>query len=76
MAESDFKGGAGGTSDRKQVSTKTAKKVVEQQSPKHELKEDSPDSENNSKEFAELTPSRKSARTAGKTFKYILCPSY
>lgn len=66
----DFKGGAGGTNDRKPDSIKTAKKVVEQQSPKLELEEDSSDSQNKSREFLELTPSRKSARTAGKTFKF------
>lgn len=66
----DFKGGAGGPSDTKRDSIKTAKKVVEQPSPKFELEEDSSDSQNKSKEFLELTPSRKSARTAGKTFKF------
>ena len=67
----DFKGGAGGPSDSKRDSIKTAKKVVEQPSPKFELEEDSSDSQNKPKEVLELTPSRKSARTAGKTFKYI-----
>ncbi|XP_071901901.1 uncharacterized protein [Coffea arabica] len=59
----DFKGGAGGPSDSKRDSIKTAKKVVEQPSPKFELEEDSSDSQNKPKEVLELTPSRKSART-------------
>ncbi|XP_027168244.1 DNA-binding protein RHL1 isoform X2 [Coffea eugenioides] len=59
----DFKGGAGGPSDSKRDSIKTAKKVVEQPSPKFELEEDSSDSQHKPKEVLELTPSRKSART-------------
>ncbi|KAL3512422.1 hypothetical protein ACH5RR_025139 [Cinchona calisaya] len=70
VVQYDFKGGAGGTSDRKPDNIRTTKKVVEQKSPKHELEDDSSGSQNNSKEFIELTPSRKSARTAGKTFKF------
>lgn len=67
--ECDFKGGAGATCDKKPVASKPITEHGEVQSPKCELKEDSSDSKNNSKVFTELTPTRHSARMAGKTFK-------
>ncbi|KAG8378610.1 hypothetical protein BUALT_Bualt07G0003400 [Buddleja alternifolia] len=71
-AEYDFKGGVGATSDKKQVSGRSAVKCLEQESPKIDLEDDLADSQNDYKELAEVTPTRQSARTAGKTFKYFL----
>lgn len=48
-------------------------KSLEQESPKVYLEDDLTDSPNDYKELAEVTPTRQSARTAGKTFKYLLC---
>ncbi|KAF8398697.1 hypothetical protein HHK36_014554 [Tetracentron sinense] len=73
--EYDFKGGAGATSEEKQSVNKHVKENVEQHSPKAESEDDisehsGPLTGNNLKDLLELTPSRHSARTAGKTFKY------
>uniref|UniRef100_A0A5B7CAR4 Putative DNA-binding protein RHL1 n=1 Tax=Davidia involucrata TaxID=16924 RepID=A0A5B7CAR4_DAVIN len=68
-AEFDFKGGAGATSEQKQGVNRTATKGVEQKSPKTEI-EDLSDGQNNVKDVIEVTPTRHSERTAGKTFKF------
>lgn len=43
---------------------------LEPDSPKVDLEDDSTESPKDVKKLAEVTPSRHSARTAGKTFKY------
>ncbi|KAM7475260.1 hypothetical protein LguiB_022503 [Lonicera macranthoides] len=68
--ECNFKGGAGGTCERKQPVTKATMKCVEQESPKRELEDDISDSQNDLKDTIEVTPTRHSARTAGKRFKF------
>lgn len=70
--EYDFKGGAGGTYEKKSTTSKPRVKLGEEQSPKLELQDDSSESLNNSEELAEVTPTRHSARMAGKAFKYIM----
>lgn len=69
-AEYDFKGGAGAPCDGRQGFIKSAMKCVKQDSPKDSLEDDLTDSQNNGKESIEVTPTRHSARTAGKTFKF------
>ncbi|KAG6404265.1 hypothetical protein SASPL_136511 [Salvia splendens] len=70
----DFKGGVGVTSDCTQGSVKPAKKIVEREPEKDYLEDELTDSPDDYKELAEMTPTRHSARTAGKTFKPIfLC---
>lgn len=71
-AEYDFKGGAGAPCDGRRGFIKSAMKCVEQDSPQDSLEDDLTDSQNNVKESIEVTPTRHSARTAGKTFKYFL----
>ncbi|KAL0356427.1 UNVERIFIED_CONTAM: DNA-binding protein RHL1 [Sesamum radiatum] len=68
--EYDFKGGAGATRDGKLDSGKFATKCLEQESPEVCLDDDFTDSPNDYKELAEVTPTRQSARTAGRTFKH------
>ncbi|KAI5673904.1 hypothetical protein M9H77_14268 [Catharanthus roseus] len=68
--EYDFKGGAGGTYEKKSTTSKPRVKLGEEQSPKLELQDDSSESLNNSEELAEVTPTRHSARMAGKAFKF------
>ncbi|KAL2539677.1 DNA-binding protein RHL1 [Abeliophyllum distichum] len=69
-AEYDFKGGAGAPCDGRQGFRKSAIKCVEQESPQDELEDDLTLSQNNVKESMEVTPTRHSARTAGKSFKF------
>ncbi|XP_022889955.1 DNA-binding protein RHL1 isoform X7 [Olea europaea var. sylvestris] len=69
-AEYDFKGGAGAPCDGRRGFIKSAMKCVEQDSPQDSLEDDLTDSQNNVKESIEVTPTRHSARTAGKTFKF------
>ncbi|CAN4087874.1 unnamed protein product [Withania somnifera] len=70
--ECDFKGGAGGggTGIQKRRISECGVKHVEQQSPEHEQEELLSESQNNSKDFMELTPSRRSARAAGKKINF------
>ncbi|KAL0417340.1 UNVERIFIED_CONTAM: DNA-binding protein RHL1 [Sesamum latifolium] len=67
--EYDFKGGAGATRDGILDSGKSATKCLERESPEVCLDDDFTDSPNDYKELAEVTPTRQSARTAGRTFK-------
>ncbi|KAI3454292.1 hypothetical protein Pfo_010955 [Paulownia fortunei] len=69
-AEYDFKGGVGATCNGKQGSGKFAMKCLERESPKVYLEDDLTDSPSDYKELAEVTPTRQSARTAGKTFNF------
>lgn len=69
----DFKGGVGATSDSKQGSGKSALKSIERESPKDYLEDELTDSPHDYEELMEVTPTRQSTRTAGKTFKYFLC---
>ncbi|KAL2555277.1 DNA-binding protein RHL1 [Forsythia ovata] len=69
-AEYDFKGGAGAPCDGRPGFRKSAIKCVEQESPQDELEDDLTVSQNNVKESIEVTPTRHSARTAGKMFKF------
>ncbi|KAL1541932.1 DNA-binding protein RHL1-like [Salvia divinorum] len=66
----DFKGGVGVTSDCKQGSAKPAMKSLERKPEKDYLEDELTDSPDDYKELAEMTPTRHSARTAGKTFKF------
>ncbi|XP_060670374.1 DNA-binding protein RHL1 isoform X1 [Ziziphus jujuba] len=66
--EYDFKGGAGATCINKQCDQKNASIHLEARSPKPNLKDDLSDDEN--RDFMNVTPVRHSARTAGKTFKF------
>ncbi|KAK4350708.1 hypothetical protein RND71_030021 [Anisodus tanguticus] len=68
--ECDFKGGAGATCAQKRSISECGVKHVEQQSPEHEQEENLSESQNDSKEVVELTPSRRSARAAGKKFNF------
>ncbi|MCD7449793.1 hypothetical protein HAX54_001530 [Datura stramonium] len=68
--ECDFKGGAGATCFQKRSISEHGVKHVEQQSPEHEQEENLSESQNDSKEFIELTPTRRSARAAGKKFNF------
>lgn len=68
--ECDFKGGAGATCVQKRSTSECGVKHVEQQSPEHEQEELLSESQNDSKEFIELTPSRRSARAAGKKINF------
>ncbi|KAL0441194.1 UNVERIFIED_CONTAM: DNA-binding protein RHL1 [Sesamum radiatum] len=68
--EYDFKGGAGATRDGELGSGKFATKCLEQESPEVCLDNDFADSPNDYKELAEVTPTRQSARTAGRTFNF------
>lgn len=72
--EYDFKGGAGATCINKQCDQKNASIHLEARSPKPNLKDDLSDDEN--RDFMNVTPVRHSARTAGKTFKYSSCYFY
>ncbi|XP_059638559.1 DNA-binding protein RHL1 isoform X2 [Cornus florida] len=69
--EFDFKGGAGGAAAEsiKGVSKSVNRSVV-QQSPKAEVENDLSDGQNNVKDSIEVTPTRQSKRSAGKTFKF------
>lgn len=73
--ECDFKGGAGATCVPRRSINESGVKHVEQQSPEHEQEELLSESQNDSKEFMELTPTRRSTRAAGKKFKYMLWPT-
>ncbi|EYU22295.1 hypothetical protein MIMGU_mgv1a008047mg [Erythranthe guttata] len=66
----DFKGGVGATSDGKQGSEKSALKSVERVLPKVYLEEDISDSPRDYEKLTEVTPTRQSTRTAGKTFNF------
>ncbi|XP_009778064.1 DNA-binding protein RHL1 isoform X3 [Nicotiana tabacum] len=68
--ECDFKGGAGATSVKKRSSGECEVKHVEQLSPEHEQEENISESQNDSKELVELTPTRRSARAAGKKINF------
>ncbi|KAJ8536649.1 hypothetical protein K7X08_035050 [Anisodus acutangulus] len=68
--ECDFKGGAGATCAQKRSISECGVKHVEQQSPEYEQEENLSESQNDSKEVVELTPSRRSARAAGKKFNF------
>ncbi|XP_059289472.1 DNA-binding protein RHL1-like isoform X2 [Lycium ferocissimum] len=68
--ECDFKGGAGATCVQKRSISECGVKHMEQQSPEHEQEENFSESQNDSKEVIELTPSRRSARAAGKKFNF------
>ncbi|XP_011072071.1 DNA-binding protein RHL1 isoform X2 [Sesamum indicum] len=70
QVEYDFKGGAGATQDSKLGSGKFATKCLEQESPEVCLDNNFADSPNDYKELAEVTPTRQSARTAGRTFNF------
>lgn len=67
--EYDFKGGAGGTCERKQSVKKPGVEYVECPSPKADLVDDLSDSQNELKDPTEATPTRHSARTARKSYK-------
>ncbi|XP_015067410.1 DNA-binding protein RHL1 isoform X1 [Solanum pennellii] len=73
--EYDFKGGAGATCVKKRSTSECGVKHVEQQSPEYEQEELLSESQNDSKDFIELTPSRRSARAAGKKFNFAEVPS-
>ncbi|CAK9185576.1 unnamed protein product [Ilex paraguariensis] len=66
----DFKGGAGATCERKQGFSKPGMTCTEPESPKTESEDDLSDSQNKLKDLTEVTPTRHSARTAGKTFNF------
>ncbi|XP_055826532.1 DNA-binding protein RHL1 isoform X1 [Solanum dulcamara] len=68
----DFKGGAGAgaTCVQKRSISECGVKHAEQQSPEHEQEELLSESQNDSKEFMELTPTRRSTRAAGKKFNF------
>lgn len=70
--ECDFKGGAGAgaTCVPRRSINESGVKHVEQQSPEHEQEELLSESQNDSKEFMELTPTRRSTRAAGKKFNF------
>ncbi|KAK4428190.1 DNA-binding protein RHL1 [Sesamum alatum] len=68
--EYDFKGGVGATRDSKLGSGKSASKCLEPESPEVCVDNDFTDSPNDYKELAEVTPTRQSARTAGRTFNF------
>ncbi|KAH6809356.1 hypothetical protein C2S51_027139 [Perilla frutescens var. frutescens] len=71
--ECDFKGGVGAPTDSKQGSGKSSMKSLEREPSKVNLEDgyhDLTDSPNDYKELVEVTPTRHSARTAGKTFKF------
>lgn len=70
--EYDFKAGVGAMCGDKQGSGKFAAKSLEKEPPKVDTDDDITDSPNDYKELAEVTPIRQSARTVGKTFKYLL----
>ncbi|XP_073145107.1 DNA-binding protein RHL1 [Henckelia pumila] len=70
QAEYDFKGGIGATCDSKVVSGKCAMQFLEPESPKVDLEDDSMESPTDVKKLVEVTPSRHSARTAGKKFNF------
>ncbi|PIN17511.1 hypothetical protein CDL12_09822 [Handroanthus impetiginosus] len=69
-AEADFKGGVGATCDAKQGPGKSLTKCIEWESPKVSVEDDLTDSPDDYKELVEVTPTRQSARTAGKTYKF------
>ncbi|XP_057804120.1 DNA-binding protein RHL1 [Salvia miltiorrhiza] len=69
-AEVDFKGGVGVTSDCKQSSGKPAMKSLERESEKVYLEDELTDGPNDYKELDEMTPTRHSATTAGKMFRF------
>lgn len=66
----DFKGGIGATCDSKAVSGKSAMQFLEPESPKVDLKDHLIESPTDVKKLVEVTPSRHSARTAGKKFNF------
>ncbi|XP_047956791.1 DNA-binding protein RHL1 [Salvia hispanica] len=66
----DFKGGVGVPSDCKQGSVRPAMKSLERKPEKDYLEDELTDSPDDYKELTEMTPTRHSARTAGKTFKF------
>ncbi|XP_060204314.1 DNA-binding protein RHL1-like isoform X2 [Lycium barbarum] len=68
--ECDFKGGAGAACVQKRSISECGVKHMEQESPEHEQEENFSESQNDSKEVIELTPSRRSARAAGKKFNF------
>ncbi|CAH1446467.1 unnamed protein product [Lactuca virosa] len=71
--EYDFKGGAGSTSERIQGVTPsrvTQVKVKHQETPVHKLEEEFSDSENDLQDLSQKTPTRHSARTSGKNYKF------
>ncbi|KAL3835310.1 hypothetical protein ACJIZ3_010046 [Penstemon smallii] len=66
----DFKGGIGAMRDCKQGSGKKSIKCLERESPKPDPEEDVTDSPDDFKELVGVTPTRHSARAAGKTFNF------
>ncbi|XP_051123324.1 DNA-binding protein RHL1 isoform X2 [Andrographis paniculata] len=66
----DFKGGVGSRCDGKQGFGRLAKKCMEQVSRGVSSEDNSIDNSSSCKENVELTPTRRSARTSGKTFKH------
>lgn len=70
LEESHFKGRVGGASDSKQGSVKSAIKCLERESTLVNLEDDLTESPNDYKELVEVTPTRRSARTTQRTFKF------
>lgn len=68
--EYDFKGGAGATCQLNQFGREPQRRFAGKQSPKHEVEDDFPVIHISSQGNAETTPTRHSARTAGKTSKF------
>ncbi|GLT60687.1 hypothetical protein SLA2020_334430 [Shorea laevis] len=66
----DFKGGAGLASVKEKGVPRTEVKYQETQSPEPESEDDFSDDAKNLKDKMEVTPTRHSARTAGKNFKF------
>lgn len=66
----DFKGGVGLASVKEKGVPRTEVKYQETQSPEPESEDDFSDDTKNLKDKMEVTPTRHSARTAGKNFKY------
>lgn len=70
LDDCDFRGGAGSTTENKSGVTNQVQKFEKDQSPVTDLENDSSKSENNVAELLKQTPTRQSARTSGKSYKY------
>lgn len=73
-ADCDFKGGAGATVEESSGGNKPGKDYVEPLSPDTDMESDTPEdshfkTEESTKNLAEATPVRQSARTAGKKLR-------
>ncbi|CAH9088436.1 unnamed protein product [Cuscuta europaea] len=68
--EHNFKGGAGAACDGKQRIIKAGTRFVEQESPKLEDEDDITEDQSCAKEYMDITPTRYSARTVGKSFNF------